>query len=71
MQKGSQHICVESPGVHEVQFSNSCIFFGSSSTKIDTLNLEVLYCYKFVFDVYTTVYYLCEINFFLFFLPNI
>ncbi|KAG6575758.1 Nodal modulator 1, partial [Cucurbita argyrosperma subsp. sororia] len=43
IKKGSQHICVESPGVHEVQFSNSCIFFGSSSTKIDTLNLEPIY----------------------------
>ncbi|CAK9310181.1 unnamed protein product [Citrullus colocynthis] len=43
IKKGSQYICVESPGVHEVQFSNSCISFGSSSTKIDTLNLEPIY----------------------------
>ncbi|KAG5567843.1 hypothetical protein RHGRI_003128 [Rhododendron griersonianum] len=38
IKKGSQQICVESPGVHELQFVNSCIFFGSSSTKIDTSN---------------------------------
>ncbi|KAA0046704.1 nodal modulator 3 [Cucumis melo var. makuwa] len=43
IKKGSQYICVESPGVHEIQFSNSCISFGSSSTKIDTLNLEPIY----------------------------
>ncbi|XP_058187876.1 uncharacterized protein LOC131304587 isoform X3 [Rhododendron vialii] len=38
IKRGSQQICVESPGVHELQFVNSCIFFGSSSTKIDTSN---------------------------------
>lgn len=36
IKKGSQNICVESPGVHELHFVNSCIFFGSSSVKIDT-----------------------------------
>ncbi|BAT86244.1 hypothetical protein VIGAN_04387700 [Vigna angularis var. angularis] len=36
IQKGSQHICVEHPGVHEFSFVNSCIFFGSSSVKINT-----------------------------------
>ncbi|XP_052184978.1 uncharacterized protein LOC127796711 [Diospyros lotus] len=41
--KGSQQICVESPGVHELQFANSCIFFGSSSTKIDTSNASPIY----------------------------
>lgn len=41
LQKGSQQICVEYPGVHELHFKNSCIFFGSSSIKIDTSNLLV------------------------------
>ncbi|XP_027348835.1 nodal modulator 1 isoform X2 [Abrus precatorius] len=36
--KGSQRICVEYPGVHEFVFVDSCIFFGSSSVKIDTHN---------------------------------
>lgn len=38
IKKGSQHICVESLGVHELHFVNSCISFGSSSVKIDTFN---------------------------------
>ncbi|KAK9950537.1 hypothetical protein M0R45_006023 [Rubus argutus] len=38
IKKGSQNICVEHPGVHELHFVNSCIFFGSSSMKIDTSN---------------------------------
>ncbi|GAB4830590.1 hypothetical protein Ancab_020356 [Ancistrocladus abbreviatus] len=38
IKKGSQHLCLESPGLHELQFVNSCIFFGSSSVKIDTAN---------------------------------
>ncbi|XP_004288537.1 PREDICTED: nodal modulator 1 [Fragaria vesca subsp. vesca] len=38
IKKGSQNICVEHPGVHELLFVNSCIFFGSSSIKIDTSN---------------------------------
>ncbi|XP_027924979.1 nodal modulator 1 [Vigna unguiculata] len=36
IQKGSQHICVEHPGVHEFSFVDSCIFFGSSSVKFNT-----------------------------------
>jgi hypothetical protein len=36
IKKGSQSICVEYPGVHELHFVNSCISFGSSSTKINT-----------------------------------
>ncbi|KAL9250005.1 BOS complex subunit NOMO1-like protein [Drosera capensis] len=36
IKKGSEYLCVESPGIHEVKFVNSCIFFGSSSVKIDT-----------------------------------
>ncbi|XP_022770793.1 nodal modulator 1 isoform X1 [Durio zibethinus] len=43
IKKGSQHICVESPGVHELHFVNSCIFFGSSSMKIDTSNPLPIY----------------------------
>ncbi|KAJ9187887.1 hypothetical protein P3X46_003301 [Hevea brasiliensis] len=38
IKKGSQRICVESPGVHELHFINSCIFFGSMPMKIDTSN---------------------------------
>ncbi|XWS31841.1 hypothetical protein CRYUN_Cryun23aG0110800 [Craigia yunnanensis] len=43
IKKGSQYICVESPGVHELHFVNSCIFFGSSSMKIDTSNPLPIY----------------------------
>ncbi|XP_074267787.1 uncharacterized protein LOC141591371 [Silene latifolia] len=39
IKKGSQRLCVESPGIHYLEFVNSCIFFGSSSIKIDTGNL--------------------------------
>ncbi|XAR61425.1 hypothetical protein NMG60_11035120 [Bertholletia excelsa] len=43
IKKGSQKICVDSPGVHELQFVNSCIFFGSSTKKINTLNPLPIY----------------------------
>lgn len=43
IKKGSQNICMESPGVHELHFVNSCIFFGSSPIKIDTSNLLPIY----------------------------
>ncbi|CAN4101896.1 unnamed protein product [Withania somnifera] len=43
IKKGSQHLCVESPGVHEMSFPNSCISFGSSSVIIDTSNLSPIY----------------------------
>lgn len=43
IKKGSQHICVESPGLHELHFVNSCVFFGSSSVKIDTSNPSPVY----------------------------
>ncbi|CAN4113610.1 unnamed protein product [Withania somnifera] len=43
IKKGSQHVCVESPGVHELSFPNSCISFGSSSVIIDTSNLSPIY----------------------------
>lgn len=38
LQKGSQQICLKNPGVHELYFVDSCVFFGSSLVKIDTLN---------------------------------
>lgn len=38
IKKGSQHICVENPGLHELHFVNSCISFGGQSTIIDTSN---------------------------------
>lgn len=38
IKKGSQNICMESPGVHELHLVNSCIFFGSSPIKVDTSN---------------------------------
>ncbi|KAL3827759.1 hypothetical protein ACJIZ3_016561 [Penstemon smallii] len=38
IKKGSQHICVESPGVHELHFVDSCISFGSTTLKVDTSN---------------------------------
>ncbi|XP_061366169.1 uncharacterized protein LOC133309420 [Gastrolobium bilobum] len=43
IQKGSQHICVEYPGAYEFNFVDSCIFFGSSSVKIDTSNLSPIH----------------------------
>ncbi|XP_058077025.1 uncharacterized protein LOC131225505 [Magnolia sinica] len=43
IKKGSQRICVESPGLHELHFRDSCIFFGSSSVKFDTLNPLPIY----------------------------
>ncbi|KAL4202422.1 hypothetical protein AMTRI_Chr02g263630 [Amborella trichopoda] len=43
IQKGSQQICVESPGLHELHFVNSCIHFGISSLKFDTLKPLPIY----------------------------
>ncbi|GAV83060.1 CarboxypepD_reg domain-containing protein [Cephalotus follicularis] len=43
IKKGSQHVCVESPGMHELYFVNSCISFGSSSMEIDTSNHLPIY----------------------------
>ncbi|XP_077219224.1 carbohydrate-binding-like fold isoform X2 [Tasmannia lanceolata] len=43
IKKGSQKICVESPGLHELHFVNSCICFGSSSIKFDTFDLSPIY----------------------------
>ncbi|CAA7388395.1 unnamed protein product [Spirodela intermedia] len=38
IKRGSQKICLQNPGLHELHFVNSCIFFGNSSLKFDTLN---------------------------------
>ncbi|KAL6517503.1 hypothetical protein OROMI_033204 [Orobanche minor] len=38
IKQGSQQICVQCPGVHELHFFDSCISFGSSTLKIDTSN---------------------------------
>ncbi|KAJ4969122.1 hypothetical protein NE237_015823 [Protea cynaroides] len=43
VKKGSQRICVKSPGLHELHFVNSCISFGGSSVKLDTLNPSPIY----------------------------
>ncbi|KDP28277.1 hypothetical protein JCGZ_14048 [Jatropha curcas] len=43
IKKGSQRICVESPGVHELHFVKSCIFFGSTPMKIDTSKPSPIY----------------------------
>ncbi|XP_016491513.2 uncharacterized protein LOC107811149 [Nicotiana tabacum] len=43
IKKGSQHVCVESPGAHELSFPNSCISFGSSSVIFDTSSLSPIY----------------------------
>lgn len=43
IKKGSQRLCVESPGINKLEFINSCIFFGSSSINIDTANLMPVY----------------------------
>ncbi|KAM0954506.1 putative carboxypeptidase-like, regulatory domain superfamily, immunoglobulin-like protein [Dioscorea sansibarensis] len=43
IKKGSQRICVESSGVHQLHFVNSCIFFGSSSVEFETKNPSPLY----------------------------
>ncbi|XP_030454773.2 uncharacterized protein LOC115676056 [Syzygium oleosum] len=43
IKEGSQRICVRFPGVHELHFEDSCIFFGSSSVKIDTSDPSPIY----------------------------
>ncbi|KAK9084360.1 hypothetical protein Scep_030831 [Stephania cephalantha] len=43
IKKGSQKICVESPGFHELHLENSCILFGSSPVKFDTLQSSPIY----------------------------
>ncbi|EPS72179.1 hypothetical protein M569_02578, partial [Genlisea aurea] len=36
IKKGFQQICVDSPGVHELHFVSPCVWFGSSTFRIDT-----------------------------------
>nr|XP_043609224.1 nodal modulator 1 [Erigeron canadensis] len=43
IKKGPQRICVESPGVHELHFVNSCILFESSPVKVDTATKMPIY----------------------------
>ncbi|KAI3526880.1 hypothetical protein L1887_06146 [Cichorium endivia] len=43
IKKGPQRLCIESPGVHELHFVNSCILFGSSPVEIDTANTLPIY----------------------------
>ncbi|KAG2258897.1 hypothetical protein Bca52824_078191 [Brassica carinata] len=43
IKKGLQKICVESPGAHELQLSDSCISFASNSIKIDVSNLQPIH----------------------------
>ncbi|KAG9457834.1 hypothetical protein H6P81_002342 [Aristolochia fimbriata] len=43
IKKGSQRMCIESSGKHELHFQNSCISFGSSSVKFDTLDPSPIY----------------------------
>lgn len=43
IKKGPQRICIETPGVHELHFVNSCILFGSLPVKIDTANALPIY----------------------------
>ncbi|RRT70872.1 hypothetical protein B296_00027138, partial [Ensete ventricosum] len=43
MQKGPQKICIETPGEHELHFVNSCISFGSSSLKFNSLDPTPIY----------------------------
>ncbi|KAG2597104.1 hypothetical protein PVAP13_5KG190200 [Panicum virgatum] len=38
IKKGSQRICVETSGQHEIHLTNPCISFGSSSVLFDTAN---------------------------------
>lgn len=41
MQKGSQKICLEAPGQHELHFVNPCIKFGDAPHLFDTRSPEV------------------------------
>lgn len=43
IKKGSQHVCIESPGVHKLHFVNPCVFFGSPVLEIDTSNPSPIY----------------------------
>ncbi|GKV52565.1 hypothetical protein SLEP1_g59142 [Rubroshorea leprosula] len=41
--KDSQYVCVGSPGLHELDFVNSYIFYGCSSMKIDMFKSSPIY----------------------------
>ncbi|KAG7635346.1 unnamed protein product [Arabidopsis thaliana] len=43
IKKGSQKICIESSGGHELQLSDSCMSFGSNSIKIDVSNPQPIH----------------------------
>ncbi|KAL2485720.1 Carbohydrate-binding-like fold [Abeliophyllum distichum] len=43
IKKGTERTCLESPGVHELHFVDSCISFGSSFLRIDTSNPLPIY----------------------------
>ncbi|WOL10268.1 nodal modulator 1 [Canna indica] len=43
IKRGSQKICMENPGQHELYFVNSCISFGSSLLKFDSLDPTPIY----------------------------
>ncbi|URD77738.1 nodal modulator [Musa troglodytarum] len=43
IKKGPQKICIETPGEHELHFVNSCISFGSSSLKFNSLDPTPIY----------------------------
>lgn len=41
LQKGWQQICVESPGVHELHFTDAYVFFGAHAFYFDTAKPSV------------------------------
>lgn len=52
LQEGSQKICLESPGAHELQLSDSCISFASNSIKIDVSKPQVLFVIRLFLFTY-------------------
>lgn len=40
-QKGSQQVCLETGGIHELHFHQPCVFFGAHSFDFDTANPSV------------------------------
>eukprot|EP01018_Ginkgo_biloba_P008909 Gb_02734 [translate_table: standard] len=43
IEEGWQQICLESPGVYELHFLNSCIYFGMSTLEFNILNPKPIY----------------------------
>ncbi|BBM99994.1 BOS complex subunit NOMO [Marchantia polymorpha subsp. ruderalis] len=43
IKKGWQKVCLESPGIHELQFLWPCVFFGALSFRVDTAIPEPLH----------------------------